>query len=187
MQEPDLDLLSQYDLIKYKYDLLVARMEPENNIEIIIEGFLNSANKRDLVVIGSMSTKFGQYIKKKYSHHRIKYLGFILGLDKLNSLRFYSNLYFHGHSVGGTNPSLLEAMASESLICAHENIFNRSILQEDAFYFSTSKEVSVLMDTLIKDDHYKSIKRNIEKTKNTYTWDNICSEYEEFFKGVMSK
>lgn len=187
MRESDLDILSQYDLIKYKYDLLVARIEPENNIEIIIKGFLESANKRDLVIIGSMSTKFGQYIRKKYSHHRIKYLGFLSGLDKLNSLRFYSNLYFHGHSVGGTNPSLLEAMASESLICAHENIFNRSILQEEAFYFSTSKEVSVLMDMLIKEDHYKFIKRNIAKTKNIYTWDKICSEYEEFFKDIMSK
>ena len=61
------------------------------------------------------------HFKKKFNDDRIKFVGYIPSIDELNTLRWYSNLYFHGHSVGGTNPSLLEAMASNALICAHEN------------------------------------------------------------------
>ena len=71
----------------------------------------------------------------------IFFLGYVADIDKLNNLRYYSNIYFHGHSVGGTNPSLLEAMASNALICSHKNIFNSSILNNDAIYFSNQEEL----------------------------------------------
>jgi glycosyltransferase involved in cell wall biosynthesis len=107
MGVPNFDILNQYDLKLYDYDIVIARMEPENNIEMMLKGFLHSKKERDLVIIGSLETKFGQYLSNKYQDKKIKYLGFVSGLDTLNSLRYFSNLYFHGHSVGGTNPSLL--------------------------------------------------------------------------------
>ena len=68
-----------------------------------------------MIVIGNIENKYGQYIKSKFFDERIVYLGYVSGIEKLNVLRNYSNLYFHGHTVGGTNPSLLEAMSSNSL------------------------------------------------------------------------
>ena len=90
------------------------------------------------MVIGKHdSNKFGTYLKEKFKDQKnIYFLGGIYNLEHLNNLRYFSNLYFHGHSVGGTNPSLLEAMASKALIVAHANEFNKSILRDNAFYFS---------------------------------------------------
>ena len=101
MGNPNLDILNKYNLRKYNYDIVIARMEPENNIEMILEGFMHSNKDRDLVIIGSLKTDFGKYVSKKYDDRQIKYLGFVSGIENLNSLRYFSNLYFHGHSVGG--------------------------------------------------------------------------------------
>ena len=88
-------------------------------------------------------------------------MGSIYNKQELNSLRFFCNLYFHGHSVGGTNPSLLEAMASNCLIVANNNIFNKSILGEDALYFNSFKEISNYLDTISKSDYAQSLENNI--------------------------
>jgi hypothetical protein len=96
----------------------------------------------------------------------------------LNSLRYYSNLYFHGHTVGGTNPSLLEAMASQALICANDNIFNKSILGEDAHYFTSFEHVSLLVDSLKKEDYSHFVTSNKNKILETYNWATIISQYE---------
>jgi len=184
MGVPNFDILKEYNLKLYNYDIVISRMEPENNIEIIIEGYLDSKKERDLVIIGSLETKFGKYISEKYNDNSIKYLGFVSGLDALNSLRYFSNLYFHGHSVGGTNPSLLEAMASNSLICAHDNIFNKSILENDAFYFKNIAQVSGLMDAKIKNKENELVNSNQVKIKNYYSWGKIVDDYNRFFKRI---
>ena len=131
---PNKVILSEFNLIPFNYDLLIARIEPENNIKTIIDAFVKSNVKRKLLVIGNMNTKLGKKIQSDVDDSRVVFLGYIADIDKLNNLRFYSNLYFHGHTVGGTNPSLLEAMASSALICSHKNIFNSSILNDDAIY-----------------------------------------------------
>ena len=184
MGVPNFDILKEYNLKLYNYDIVISRMEPENNIEIIIEGYLDSKKERDLVIIGSLETKFGKYISEKYNDNSIKYLGFVSGLDALNSLRYFSNLYFHGHSVGGTNPSLLEAMASNSLICAHDNIFNKSILENDAFYFKNIVQVSALIDAKIKNKENELVNSNQVKIKNFYSWGKIVDDYNRFFKMI---
>ena len=173
--------LIEFNLKPYTYDILVARIEPENNIEMILEGYLNSQQKRRFVVVGSMNTSFGKKLFKKYKSNNILYLGFISDNSILNSLRGLSNLYFHGHSVGGTNPSLLEAMASNSLICAHRNIFNRSILLEDAFYFNSKDRITYLINSINRSKQTELIDSNLNKIKNLYTWPRIISSYNNFF------
>ena len=187
MGVPNLDILNQYDLTLYDYDIVIARMEPENNIEMILKGFLHSKKERDLVIIGSLSTDFGQYLSNKYQDKKIKYLGFVSGLDKLNSLRYFSNLYFHGHSVGGTNPSLLEAMASDSLICAHDNIFNKSILEKDAYYFVNSEQISDLINNKIKAKENEFVINNRNKINDLYSWQKIVMDYNSFFVQILNK
>tara|TARA_B110000459_G_scaffold202732_1_gene256671 strand:+ start:1207 stop:2283 length:1077 start_codon:yes stop_codon:yes gene_type:complete len=177
-QQYDLNHLNDFSLNPFDYDILIARLEPENSVKEIIEGFSMSATSRKLVVVGSTATKLGQYLKNNIKDDRLIYLEYISDINKLNSLRHYSNLYFHGHTVGGTNPSLLEAMASQALVCANDNIFNRSILGRDAHYFMSSEQVSILVDSLVKEDYSQLITANKNKIRETFNWPTIISQYE---------
>ena len=99
--------LASYDVIKYDYNMIMARFEPENNLDMVLEGVALKSDATPILVIGNHNTKYGAYLKNKFSPHRnIRFIGPVYKLADLNNLRYYSNLYFHGHSVGGTNPSL---------------------------------------------------------------------------------
>lgn len=187
MKNPDSNILRKYNLKEYNYDIVIARMEPENNIEMILEGYVKSNKERKIVVVGSLNTPFGKYIYKKYQDEKIIFIGFVSGIEKLDSLRYFSNLYFHGHSVGGTNPSLLEAMASNSLICAHDNVFNKSILEKDTFYFNNAEKISRLINEAVKSLENHLVKSNVEKIKNLYSWNKIVNDYELFFQKINNK
>ena len=95
-----------------------------------------------MVIVGNYNTRYGKYLQKEFYHSNFKFIGVIFDKDELDNLRYYSNLYFHGHSAGGTNPSLLEAMACHTLICSHDNEFNKLILGHDAYYFSNENDVA---------------------------------------------
>lgn len=182
---PNPSVLEEFNLTEYNYDIVIARMEPENNIESILEGYMNSNQERELVVIGDLKTFFGKSIAWKYRCDKIKFLGFISGIEKLNSLRYFSNIYFHGHSVGGTNPSLLEAMSSRALICASDNIFNKSILEENGYYFNSSGEIAEFINLIRKDKKEESkLNRNTNKIKTIYSWKKTVNDYHEFFNAI---
>jgi glycosyltransferase involved in cell wall biosynthesis len=169
---------------------LIARLEPENSIEIILDGVIKSGNKDTFLVIGNQNTKYGNFLKEKYStSYNIKFIGSIYDINILNNLRNYSNIYFHGHTVGGTNPSLLESMASNALICANKNPFNESILNDDALYFITSEDVAkVIIDNpREKDDVSKYIQHNRNKIETLYSWDKIIDAYISHFKEILDR
>ncbi|SDP92279.1 Glycosyltransferase involved in cell wall bisynthesis [Mucilaginibacter sp. OK268] len=175
----------QYDFneaLKEDYFLLMARMEPENNIETILDGFNKSNSDRKFKVLGDTGNRFGKYITNKFNNdQRIEFKGAIFDTPKVRSLQNNSYLYFHGHSVGGTNPSLLEAMASEALIAAHNNPFNKSVLNTDAFYFSNAGEVQELVETVQRKDLEKSmVMNNLHKIQDQFNWERVIDQYEEF-------
>lgn len=179
---PDDRELALYNVKPKEYNMLIARLEPENNIETILDGVVMSTSKLPFLVIGKLNTKFGGYLKNKFSNDkRIVFLGGVYNQNHLNNLRYFSNLYFHGHSVGGTNPSLLEAMASCALIIAHDNVFNKSVLEENAFYFTKKEEISSALNTLTKVKHQNMIDGNINKINNDFNWEKINQEYLDFF------
>ncbi len=181
----DKSTLTKFNIEPFSYYLVIARMEPENNIETIIKGYLESKSNNSLVIVGSTKTSFGQYLKKIYPYSSILFLESIYDINILNQLRFYSNIYFHGHSVGGTNPSLLEAMASGAFICAHRNEFNEYILENDAMYFSSPKEVRDIIQQFIPTEKKDiTLKNNEIKIKNMYSWKNISSAYLKVFEGI---
>lgn len=184
--DTDESTLKPYNLNPYQYDMLIARLEPENSIEIILDGVLKAGEKRLFLVVGKHETAYGTFLKDKYKDvANILFLGGIYDINVLNNLRHFSNLYFHGHTVGGTNPSLLEAMASQALICANNNIFNKAILGEDALYFSTADEVSKALDTVRKQEHTVKIDHNNKKISTTYSWPIIVAEYEAHFFDIL--
>ncbi|MCA0365858.1 MAG: DUF1972 domain-containing protein [Bacteroidetes bacterium] len=187
-ETPVADILSKFDLEPYEYDLIVARMEPENNIEIILDGYAKSNQNRKFVIIGRTNTPFGKYLVEKFKGNKnIIFKGGIYDINILNNIRHFSNLYFHGHSVGGTNPSLLEAMASQGLICANDNIFNKSILGSDAFYFNNQDQVAETINKVNKSDFFNFIENNNLKIKELYDWDNINGQYLNHLKEVFNK
>jgi glycosyltransferase involved in cell wall biosynthesis len=183
----DQKIIEDYKLKPFAYNILVARMEPENHIEEIIEAHILSETDKPLVLVGNyLKTKFGRYLFEKYKNRtNILFLGGIYDQFRLNNLRYFSNLYFHGHSVGGTNPSLLEAMGSNCLICAHNNPFNQTILGSEAFYFKGSNDLADIIKNKQKLMHPELIMLNTEKIKVLYSWEKIVSDYEKYFHFIL--
>lgn len=182
-EHPDTSVLDTYGLSIHRYDMLIARLEPENSIDSILEGVAASTCERSFLVIGKNNTEYGNYLKNKYAHcEKIKFVGGIYDIRILNNLRYFSNIYFHGHTVGGTNPSLLEAMSSNAYICAHRNIFNFSILGNDATYFTNPQEVTKMIDTLQKnsEEARAMLYNNYRKIKTTYSWEDVNAHYITF-------
>lgn len=178
---PSQEILTTYGVKAHDYCMIIARLEPENNIETIVEGYNASKTDYDLIIFGALND-FGRMLQKKYAHNRhIRFMGANYNQEHLNNLRYFSRYYFHGHSVGGTNPSLLEAMASNTLIVANDNIFNKSILESDAFYFENASDIKQL---LIEDKAFEQkksfVEKNTAKIEKFYTWDTINSAYETF-------
>jgi glycosyltransferase involved in cell wall biosynthesis len=175
-------LLEPFGVRPGEYYMIMARMEPENNIETVLDGFHASVSPRKLLVVGNTGNRFGQYLVKKFGEDaRIRFTGAIYDAKVVHTLKVYSTLYFHGHSVGGTNPSLLEAMASRALIAAHDNVFNKAILGEDAFYFRNAGEVQELIDSAIGEEtRHAMVANNLRKIREDFTWEKTTDRYERF-------
>jgi len=185
---PDLKYLGEYNLEPYKYFMLVARLEPENNIEMILDGYLMADVKEPFLVVGGLSNKYAKYLLKKYKEAgKIRFLGGIYDYKKLSSLRWFSKLYFHGHSVGGTNPSLLEAMASNAYIAAHDNPFNRNVLGEGGFYFKTAEDIARLLKNFTDEYREKFIEKNRQKIEEIYNWEKVSKQYLQVFEEVLKR
>lgn len=169
------------------YFLLVARMESENNIAMTIEGYLASKwlYRKPLVVVGKPNTRCGRKLVAKYGRETsVLFTGGIYDTDRLNSLRHFSYAYFHGHSVGGTNPSLLEAMACGCFILSHDNVFNKSVLGANALYYTNEVEITAILncidETIAMKDEFAA--ENIRIIREKYSWEHLTDAYESFFK-----
>jgi glycosyltransferase involved in cell wall biosynthesis len=162
--------------------LLMARMEPENNVETILEGFHNSNATKDFVAIGNAQTRFGKYLINKFKNDtRIKFKGAVFEQNSVHNFLARTYIYFHGHSVGGTNPSLLQAMANSILIASHNNVFNKSVLQNDALYFSNAQDVQKIVEnSFFGENEERMIYNNLKKVNYEFTWEKIIDQYENF-------
>jgi len=178
--------LGVHGLIEGEYYMLVARLESENNIGMVLDGYLASGNQRPFVVVGGLSTKYAQLLLDHYrSFSNIRFVGGVYDYEELSGLRKACEIYFHGHSVGGTNPSLLEAMASEAYIAAHDNIFNRGVLGNDALYFKNAQDVAqIIHDSPVYGKEFKM--RNLEKVQNEFNWEDVAKQYELIFQSLIS-
>lgn len=184
----DREPLERLHLAADGYLLVMARMEPENNPEMILKGWMSSDQTLPLVLIGNTGNRFGTYLTKTYRHDKIRFIGAIYDTPVVNTLRHYAHLYFHGHSVGGTNPSLLEAMACECLIAAHDNAFNKAVLGPDAHYFSSAGQVGEVLQRRTDAATVADWRRkNTEKVLTQYNWEKIIDDYELLFQSHLKK
>lgn len=171
------------------YFLVVARPEPENHILEMIQGYLQHDTNWPLVVVGDI-TDATAYQRRLIAlrSERVKLIGGIYDHQKLTALRVHAALYLHGHSVGGTNPSLLEAMACGNLVLAHDNIFNREVAGDSASYFKTPGDLSQAIHALFSLSQDSLLNRRQqfqERVRAHYNWDLITDKYVKLFEEIV--
>ncbi|MBU3191234.1 DUF1972 domain-containing protein [Clostridium bowmanii] len=184
--------LNDYNIDKKQYYLIVGRFVPENNYEVIIREFMKSSTKRDLVIITNVEkNKFYDklLITTQFTgDKRVKFVGTVYDDQLLKKIREEAYGYLHGHEVGGTNPSLLEALASTSLNLLLDVNFNKEVGKDGAFYFNKNLgDLSKLIDEVDnhKDEFIDEISLKAkERIRQEYSWDKIVKAYEELFSFV---
>lgn len=137
-------LLSQYP--EHGYFLVVARPEPENQIHVLLNAYAASQRRLPMLVLGNFeANSYGRDLRA--CHPEVHFAGGVYDAQALDALRRRSALYLHGHSVGGTNPSLIEAMAAGSVVVAHDNVFNCWVLgPQGGLYFNGADDLRALLD-----------------------------------------
>lgn len=177
------EALSQFGLEPDAYHLVVARLEPENNVHVIVEGYRRSQAHLPLVIVGDSpySHSYVQSIQAlTQGDSRIRLTGSVWDDDALNALYHYSRSYLHGHSVGGTNPSLLRAMGAGAAVTAFDCEFNREVSGANAVFFSDADQLGEL---IIQDDRMaRRAARGASGKADVlvrYRWDKVAADYEE--------
>jgi glycosyltransferase involved in cell wall biosynthesis len=176
------ELKIKYLFLEGKYAFKVCRIEPENNIHIILEAF-SEYKKLNIVMIGNWeNSEYGKELKEKYSSfENIFLLDPIYDQKILNQIRSNCYIYIHGHSAGGTNPSLVEAMYLGLPIFAFGVEYNKETTHYMARYFNNKKELLNLLKN-IKDNELKKIADDMKQVaKENYTWKKIALQYAKIF------
>lgn len=174
-------LINSLGIPKY-YAFGVCRIEPENNIEMILKSF--SKSKLNLVMVGNWNaSSYGKYLKNSFkSFFNIIILDEIYDLKVLNQLRSNALLYVHGHSAGGTNPSLVEAMSIGLPILAYDINFNRFTTDNKCLYFKNENELSLHIQNFNKILNYKIGIKMKQIAKKKYDWNKISKQYLNLIK-----
>ncbi len=175
------------DLQSGQYWMIIARLQKDNNTHTIIDGFVKSNSNLPLLVVGGVwDSGYGRLldkIVKSDERKRIFMLGGIYDLDILDMLREHSLGIIHGHSAGGTNPSLLEAMAMKRYVLAHDNKFNRFVLDDVGDFFNDENDLASIIDAREGDPEFreKCGHCNFQRVVEMYLWEKCFDSHEEHF------
>lgn len=183
------DWMKKYSITPNNYYLIVGRFVPENNYETIIREYMKTTIKKDLVIITSYkNNKLYDYLKNKLQFEkdsRIKFVGTVYQPEYIKRIREDAYGYIHGHSVGGTNPSLLEALASTKLNLLFDCCFNKEVAMDSSLYWTKEdnnlKELIQSLDDLNEDQIHQYDIKSMNVIINRYNWIKIVDEYEECF------
>lgn len=180
--------MEKHDLQSNEYFCLVGRCVPENNYETIIREYMRSHTKKDLAIITTDNPKMLKEMNEKLHYKqdkRIKFVGTVYDQELLKKIRENSYGYFHGHSVGGTNPSLLEALGATKINLLYDVGFNREVAGDAALYWSLNEgNLAKLIDKVDKmpeakrEELGRKAKKRIE---DEYSWEYICDKYAKIF------
>lgn len=192
LADDDQKLISWYKekgLSPKSYYLVVGRFVPENNYETMIREFMKSHSKRDFALITNVSDKFLEELKEKTHFDqdpRIKFVGTVYDKELLMKIRENAYGYFHGHEVGGTNPSLLEALGSTDLNLLLDVGFNREVAEDAALYWN--KQPGNLASLIDQADNMNAGEitelgeKSSQRVVEAYSWQHIADEYKQLFK-----
>ena len=177
----DRQQLAAWGIQVHQYYLVVCRLEPENHVLEILKGYSRSDTPYPLLVVGdhAANTDYVEQLKK-VKDDRIRFVGTVYDQHALRHLRYFSRAYFHGHSVGGTNPSLLEALGCGNIVLAHDNLFNREVAASAGLYFKEIDDIRKLIkqidDTSEQERAERSVKAK-QRILDAYTWERITEQY----------
>ncbi|KIC77459.1 beta 1-4 rhamnosyltransferase Cps2T [Streptococcus constellatus] len=171
-----------------EYYLVVGRFVPENNYEAMIRAFMRSHSKKDLVLITNVEqNKFYEKLRQETGFDkdsRIKFVGTVYDQELLKYIREHAFAYLHGHEVGGTNPSLLEALSSTKLNLLLDVGFNREVGADGAIYWDKEQLAQIIEEIELLDEKAISEldKKSSERIAAAFTWQKIVADYEEEFR-----
>jgi len=179
--DPPADRLAELGLTARGYHLVVARFEPENHVAEIVEGYTASGATQPLVVVGSAPYS-DEYTARVHAlgDERVRFLGGVWDQELLDVLYRHATTYLHGHSVGGTNPSLLRALGAGATVLAHDVTFNREVLGAAGRFFAGAADLPELV-LRAETDPENARKRGAMALERaaTYDWDVVASAYED--------
>jgi hypothetical protein len=181
--KPASDRLGELGLTWKGFHLVVARFEPENHVDVIVAGYVRSSAELPLVVVGS-APYAAEYTKLVQSHvgddPRVRLLGSLYDQDLLDQLYAGALCYLHGHSVGGTNPSLLRAMGAATAVLAWDVSFNREVAGERGAYFQDDSALAPLIEAaeFAPADAERDGVAMREIVRANYRWDDVAAAYE---------
>ena len=180
-------------LVEDRYFLVIARVEPDNNVLTIVTAFSRKRRNRTLVVVGKLDegNKYHRMIRESASEEVI-FPGPIYDQERVRALRRYARAYLHGHMVGGTNPSLVEALWAGSAVIAHRNPFNTWTAGPNQFFFDSASECSEVIDRVISDEASVQVARRSARiwAEQTFSWRSELDAYEsllESFAVIVSR
>ena len=178
--------LKEKGLIRGQYYLVVGRFVPENNYETMIKEYMLSTTKKDFALITNVDGRFLSKLESKLGFSkdpRIKFVGTVYDQELLKKIREEAYGYFHGHEVGGTNPSLLEALGSTKLNLLLKVGFNEEVAEDAAFYWTKDCGcLSGLIDKCEKMDREELGKKAKDRIRTAYSWEFISGRYAEIWK-----
>ncbi len=181
------ELLKVLDLEPNEYYLIVGRLIPDNNADIIVRGFEKVSSFRKLVILGDVPYKDAYVDKIRGTKDpRVLFPGYVRDKDMLRELYCNAYAYVHGHEFGGTNPALLKALAYGCCVVALDTQFNREVLADEKHGVYFSKDPAAIGETLSKiekDPTLVAEKRSTARTRisERYTWEGITAQYEDLF------
>lgn len=191
LSDDDKELVDWYEnkgLKKKEYYLVVGRFVPENSFEVMIREFMKSKSKKNFAIITNVNDKFLEELERKLHFKkdpRIKFVGTVYDQELLKKIRENAYAYFHGHTVGGTNPSLIEALGSTDLNLLVDVGFNREVAEDCALYWSREENnLAALIDEADKmnEENILELGRKAkERVAKEYTWEKICEQYLQTF------
>ena len=192
LHDVDASPLLRFSLEAGRYCLVIARPEPENSILEIVRAYSARPRGAPLVVLGDYSENRTPYTEEvlEFASDEVMFPGPVYEKPVLDALRYHCRCYFHGHTVGGTNPSLVEAMGASNFIIANDNRFNRWVTGSDgALFFSAVHDLEGKITLLFSDRLNESAMKQacIDRFRENFTWEIVLSQYEEFLSRCLGK
>ncbi|MGK5173049.1 DUF1972 domain-containing protein [Geodermatophilus sp. CPCC 205761] len=187
--DPGADRLAELDLVPGGYHLVVARFEPENHVDLIVAGYAASAATKPLVVVGS-APYADAYTRRVHAlaDERVRFLGGVWDQQVLDQLYANCATYLHGHSVGGTNPSLLRAIGAGAAVTAFDVDFNREVVADAGRYFRTPEDVAGHVVAVEADPEGTArAGRRARELAGGYDWDQVAAGYEELARVLAER
>jgi glycosyltransferase involved in cell wall biosynthesis len=189
----DPSLVRQFGLEPGSYYLIASRLVPDNNADVIIEGFIRSGSGKTLAIAGGTQYKNPfEDACRRMANDRVKFLGHIDDANVVAELHLNAFAYLHGHQFGGTNPALLKGLAYGNCVIALDTVFNREVLNDGEFGVLFQKDPDVLAKTLSalerEPEKVAALRsRSRERILQKYTWDKITDQYEALFTRILEQ